>query len=156
MGPLFVIRPARLEEASLLTSLAFQSKANWGHGPSFMAACRADLTVTPDHIAEAAIFVYEEQGLALAIYRLSIDGKTADIALFFVDPSALRRGIGSAMWRHILDECRGRGLTRITVASDPNAVPFYQSLGALQVGTVASESIPGRRLPLLEYKLEAP
>ena len=112
--------------------------------------------MTPNHAAEAATFVDEEHGLALAIYRLSIDGKSADIAFFIVDPSSLRRRIGSAICRHHFDECRRCGRTRDRFTSDLNAVPFSQPLGALQVGTVASESLLGRRLPLLAYKLEAP
>ena len=150
----FVIRPAKPEEATLLTCLAMRSKAHWGYDAAFMAACRTELTVTQEQIAEAATFVYEEQGRALATYGLDIDGSMADIAFFYVDPSALRRGIGSEMWRHLLDECRRQGIAKITIVSDPNAERFYLSLGAQPVGTVASESIPGRRLPTLEYALE--
>ena len=148
-----VIRLAKPEETTLLTCLAIRSKAHWGYDASFMAACRTELTVTPDHIAEEATFVYEERGRVHAIYRLEIHDRKADIALFFVDPSVLHRGIGTEMWRHLLVECRRRGIAKITIASDPNAVSFYKSLGALPTGTVASESIPGRELPLLEYAL---
>ncbi len=148
------IRLARPEEAPVLTHLAIRSKAHWGYDASFMKACNSELTVTTDQIAERATFVFEEQAVALAFYRIEIEAETADIASFFVDPFELRRGIGTKMWRHLLDLCRQQGTVRITIASDPNAVDFYQSLGAQPIGTVPSESIAGRSLPLLEYLLE--
>ena len=149
-----MIRLAKPEETTLLTCLAMRSKAHWGYDAAFMAACRGKLTLTPIQIAEGTTYVYEESGRALAICRLDIDGANADIAHFFVDPSALRRGIGTKMWQHLLDKCRRQGVAKVAIVSDPNAEQFYLSLGAQPVGTVASESIPGRRLPLLEYRLE--
>ena len=150
------IRLARPEEAPVLTRLAIRSKAHWGYDASFMAACNSELTVTADQIAERATFVFEEQARALAFYRVEVEAETADIALFFVDPFELRRGIGTKMWHQLLDLCRRRGAIRITIASDPNAADFYLSLGAKPVGTVPSESVAGRSLPLLEYALVHP
>jgi GNAT superfamily N-acetyltransferase len=119
-----------------------------------MAACNSELTVTADQIAERTTFVFEEQTRALAFYQIEVEAETADIALFFVDPSAIRRGIGTKMWLHLLNLCRRRGVIKITIASDPNAVEFFLSLGARQIGTAQSESVAGRSLPLLEYLLE--
>ena len=150
------IRLAMPVEAPALTRLAIRSKAHWGYDASFMAACNSELTVTADQIAERTTFVFEEQARALAFYRVTLDAETADIALFFVDPSALRRGIGTKMWCHLLDLCRRHGAIRITIASDPNAADFYLSFGARPIGTVPSDSIAGRSLPLLEYALEHP
>ena len=45
------IRLARREETHALSELAFLSKAYWGYDEDFMAACRAELTVTPADIA---------------------------------------------------------------------------------------------------------
>ena len=148
------IRLARPEEPPVLTRLAIRSKAHWGYDASFMAACNTELTVTADKIAERTTFVFEEQARALAFYRITLDAETADIALIFVDPSELRRGIGTKMWAHLLDLCSRHGANRITIARDPNAVEFYQLLGARPFGTVPSESVAGRNLPLLEYLLE--
>lgn len=40
------------------------------------------------------------------------------------------------------------------IEADPNAEDFYQRMGAIRVGTIASEVCGQRReLPLLEYRL---
>lgn len=38
---------------------------------------------------------------------------------------------------------------------DPDAVPFYEAMGARHAGAVPSGSIPGRMLPLMELRLQA-
>ncbi|MEE8545291.1 MAG: hypothetical protein V3T29_05715 [Alphaproteobacteria bacterium] len=59
-----MIRPARPGEAAALTDLALRSKAHWGYDAAFMAACRAELTVTPAQAASGLVQVYEEGGRA--------------------------------------------------------------------------------------------
>jgi hypothetical protein len=39
------LRPARPEEATLLTGLCLRSKAVWGYSDEFMRACRSKLTL---------------------------------------------------------------------------------------------------------------
>ena len=41
------LRPARPDEADLLTELCLRSKAVWGYDDAFMRACRAELTLSP-------------------------------------------------------------------------------------------------------------
>ena len=48
---------------------------------------------------------------------------------------------------------RGGGFTAFTVDADPGAEGFYRRMGAVRVGTSASGSIPGRRLPRLRYEV---
>ena len=53
------IRPARADEAEILTDLSLRSKAFWGYDAGFLARCRAVMTVKarniethPHHVAE--------------------------------------------------------------------------------------------------------
>jgi GNAT superfamily N-acetyltransferase len=70
--------------------------------------------------------------------------------MLFVDPDAMRRGIGQALLADALGIAAGAGATRVRIEADPNATPFYERAGAVRVGDVPSGSIPGRVLPLLE------
>ncbi|MCG6496213.1 hypothetical protein MCM47_18115 [Kitasatospora sp. A2-31] len=47
------------------------------------------------------------------------------------------------------------GSRRLTIDADPNAEPFYLAMGATRIGTTASESVPGRELPLLGLEIAA-
>jgi ADP-ribose pyrophosphatase len=76
------------------------------------------------------------------------------ISMFFVDPSRQGMGVGRRLFDAAVARCRLRnpGLTRLTVASSPNAVPIYAHLGFRREGPPAEESgirfVPmGRRLP---------
>ncbi len=148
------IRRVQRGEARALSDLAFRSKAHWGYDAAFMHACKAELRVTPADIASACLFVYDEDGRALAFYRLDMEDPAADIGLFFVEPEALGRGVGRAMWRHLVEQARASGATKITIVSDPNAEGFYRRMGAERVGTAPSVSIRGRDLPYLEFDLD--
>jgi len=44
----------------------------------------------------------------------------------------------------------------MTIRADPFAQGFYESMGAVCVGSTRSDAIPGRRLPLMVYDVEAP
>ena len=148
-----MIGPARPDEAEALSDLALRSKAHWGYDAAFMAACRAELTVTPAQAASGLVQVYEEGGRAFGFYLLEVRNGSADVAMLFVEPAAIGRGIGRALWQHLVAEARRLELAKVTIESDPNAEAFYRAMGATTVGTAPSASIPGRRLPLMELAL---
>lgn len=149
------IRRARPDEAVQLTDLVMRSKAHWGYDDAFMALCRVELAVTPARIARGAVFVYDAGAGPEGLYALSVDGDEGVVELMFVDPAAIGRGIGAALWRHMEAEAAGRGVRRLTVDSDPQAEGFYQAMGARTIGRAPSGSIPGRTLPHLEKILSA-
>ena len=138
----------------MLSALALRSKAYWGYDADFMGACRDELTITPAEIAAGAACVLD-QGRVLGFYRLELQDRIAEVAMFFVDPAAIGQGVGRALWEHLVEQARSLGALRITVASDPHAARFYRRMGARVIGRVPSDSIPDRRLPLLELRLGA-
>ncbi len=72
------------------------------------------------------------------------------MGLCFVEPDAIGRGVGRALYSHVMRAARELGFTRITIDSDPNAEPFYRRMGARPVGRTPSGSTAGRELPVLE------
>ncbi|XWW93446.1 hypothetical protein V2A60_001379 [Cordyceps javanica] len=55
--PTPTIRRPHPDEAPILTDLALSAKAYWGYDASFMAAARAELTITASDIAQHDIYV---------------------------------------------------------------------------------------------------
>ena len=150
------IRPARPDEAALLSDLAVRSKSAWGYGTGMVDAFRDELTVESDSIAGWHIHVAADGDDLAGFYALSVqaDGVTGEIELMFVEPGRMRRGIGRALWAHLVDTARSIGLTRILIDADPYAEPFYRAMGARRTGEAPSASIPGRMLPRLEVHLD--
>jgi GNAT superfamily N-acetyltransferase len=143
------IRRAQLADAAVLTSLTLTSKAVWGYDAGFMAACRAELTITPQSILRQPTHVIERHGQSLGFYQLRIGGAAAEVAQFFIAPAMLRRGLGRRLWAHLESTAQGAGAARLEVDSDPHAEGFYLAMGMRRVGEAPSGSIAGRMLPRL-------
>jgi len=150
-----IIRRARERDAAGLTGLALRSKAVWGYDAAFMAACRAELTITADGIAARPTWVLEERGAILDFYQLRIAGRMAEVAQFFIAPGSLRGGLGRRLWAHLEAQARAAGCSRLEVGSDPHAEGFYRAMGMMRCGDAPSGSIPGRALPHLRKELSA-
>jgi 2-polyprenyl-3-methyl-5-hydroxy-6-metoxy-1,4-benzoquinol methylase len=144
------IRPARVEEAGALTELAMRSKAHWGYDEAFMAACRDELTIRPEHVPN--VDVAELDGAIVGMVRLE-PGTIEDL---FVEPDVIGTGVGAALFRHVVRRAASEGMRALLVDADPNAEGFYRSMGAVRVGEAPSASIPGRVLPQLEVRVPPP
>jgi GNAT superfamily N-acetyltransferase len=145
------IRRAQPADAAVLTSLALASKAVWGYDARFMAACRAELTITPESTARQPTHLIERQGQVLGFYQLRIDGALAEVAQFFIAPAMLRRGLGRRLWAHLDQTARAAGARQLD--SDPHAEAFYLAMGMRRIGTAPSGSIAGRMLPRLAKEI---
>lgn len=147
------IRHATYAEADALTELAMRSKAYWGYDEVFMAQCREELTVKPEAIEAGQVWVAEDDGRLLGVLELTRDDDAVDVRLIFVEPGLVGSGVGRMLWDHAEAQARAIGVTTLTVDADPNALGFYQRMGARVVGRVPSGSIPGRSLPRMAKAL---
>ncbi|MFE0461663.1 GNAT family N-acetyltransferase [Kitasatospora sp. NPDC058965] len=143
MDSVLQIRPARPEEAGPLSELALRSKGHWGYDEAFLAACRAELTLRPALLAAGRALVAERGGAVLGFALFG--GHELD--MLYVEPAAIGQGVGSALFRAVLELARAAGTAEFTVDADPNAADFYRAMGARRTGEVPSGSIPGRVLP---------
>jgi N-acetylglutamate synthase-like GNAT family acetyltransferase len=150
-GPRASIRPARADEAGLLSDLALRSKAHWGYDADFLEACRAELAVSADYIRRAPVFVLEEDGRVVGFYGLREQGTELELLYLFVEPAVIGGGHGRRLWEHAVWTAARLGFQKITIESDPYAEAFYLAMGARRVGVVPSSARPGRVLPLLHF-----
>jgi GNAT superfamily N-acetyltransferase len=147
------VRRARTDEADALTELAMRAKASWGYPPEFMAACRAELTMSRQKIAGCEMWVAELDGRLAGMIALRVDGAAAELNDFFVEPDLQGRGVGGALMARFIEACRAAGCVRVRVDADPNAEPIYARFGFRTIGRSPSGSIPGRFLPRMELRL---
>ncbi|HEY7548230.1 MAG TPA: GNAT family N-acetyltransferase [Hyphomicrobiaceae bacterium] len=147
-------RPGRPEEAEALSALCLRSKLHWGYDSNFMRLCEGVLRIDPAAIAEGRVFVVvnEPNDVPLGVAVIALRETDAELTHLFVEPSAIGEGLGAALFLVAMEWTHERGARRLLIASDPNAKGFYERMGAMCVGGVPSESIPGRSLPLLRYE----
>ena len=148
------LAPAVPEQAALLTGLAFRSKSHWGYPVSWLEEWRPTLTVTGEQIASESVVVARLDAAVVGFYALHVDGARASVEHLWVEPAAMGRGVGRALFAHAAAEAASRGCDVLEIDSDPNAEPFYVAMGAVRTGTVAAPvaGLP-RELPRLELRL---
>jgi N-acetylglutamate synthase-like GNAT family acetyltransferase len=138
----------------MLSALAMRSKAHWGYDAAFLEACREDLTLSPQEIAESVSLVCERDAQVIGFSRVVLmDERTAELDSLFVDPTAIGTGAGKLLWERSVAAARGLGAQDLVLQSDPHAEGFYLSRGARRIGEAASALIPGRSLPLMHFDL---
>jgi GNAT superfamily N-acetyltransferase len=148
-----VLRAARPEECAELGELCLRSKAWWGYDEAFIAACREELAIRADDVGPM-LCVAEAAGRPAGVAQLSSDGGDWHVDKLFVDPPFIGRGVGAALMRWATETARAMGAVRLVIEADPDAAGFYRRHGAVDAGTVASGSIPGRRIPRLVLALD--
>lgn len=152
----FKIRAAKPGEAEALSALCVRSKAHWGYDADFMRLSAVSLTVSTELIASGRVVVAEDpvgRVLGVAAVAPMEKGGSYDLDRLFVEPDALRRGVGQALMRAVEKIARDEGAARLVILADPNASAFYERMGAVRVGDAPSDSIPGRVLPLFQLDL---
>lgn len=147
-------RPARPGEAAALTALVRRSKAHWGYGAEFLAACAPQLRVGEEELALRRVVVAENgRGRLLGVASLEdldppdgtdgggeADGsRAARLGLLFVEPAAIGRGVGRLLYRDAVRRAAELGFRRLLIDADPHAAGFYRAMGAVP----AAGSPPG-------------
>lgn len=144
------LRAARPGEADALTGLVMRSKAHWGYGAEFLAACAPELRIGAGDEVRRRIVVAEGaggaggprsgDGRAAVLGLASLDGEPplGRLGLLFVEPAAIGGGVGRLLYRDVLRRAAGLGFRQLLIDADPHAAGFYRAMGA-----VASDPGPG-------------
>ena len=147
------IRRGRREEAGDLTALAIRSKSHWGYSAEFMALVRPEMTLSGDEVADDETWTLEDgAGRLIGFYRI-VPTEPAVLEDLWVEPQAMGAGHGRLLLEHAVATARALGVTALELDADPNAVGFYERMGARQVGDTPSAIVPGRRLPRMRIDL---
>jgi ribosomal protein S18 acetylase RimI-like enzyme len=145
---------AQPRDAAALTEIAFAAKRHWNYAETWIRGWADLLTITPEYLREHLTFLMATNREILGFAAIEFTEGEAVIQHLWVRPSAMRRGIGAALFAACETAAREAGATRLIVESDPHAEGFYQRMGAVTIGRVAArmESVE-RFLPRLEKRL---
>jgi GNAT superfamily N-acetyltransferase len=149
----FTIRPARKGEAAMLTELCIRSKAHWGYDAAFMAAAVRLLRIGEREIGDGGVLValMAEVPCGVASIVPLRRPQWCELSHLFVAPERFGRGIGRALFEAAVALAATHGASHISILSDPNAVAFYERLGARRRGQAPSGVVRNRMLPLFEF-----
>lgn len=145
------IRTALPDEAAELTQLALRSKAMWGYNDAFMIKCMKTLQVTPKEIEENEAMVLTRADNAIGFYLMtSLTTINAELEYLYVEPDFTRLGFGAMLFEHARDTAKLQGYSSLFLQSDPNAVGFFDRMGAKIIGRQSSWNLSGYENVLME------
>lgn len=147
------IRPARASEIAGLSILCLRSKAVWGYSADFLAACRAKLTLRSEDLLASHVAVASRRGHVRAVVQTTARAGYSTLDKLFVDPKALRTGIGRLLFAEAVRVALDSGARTLVIDSDPAAAGFFRRMGAADAGEVACDCVPGYSLPRLVLTL---
>lgn len=151
------IRRATPDEADALTVIAHAAKRHWGYPENWIAQWQAELTLTPEFIANNEVFVAVTNGEIAGCCALVSSGPLAELEHMWIDPRQMGRGVGRALFAHTKGRARAIGFAELELSADPNAEGFYLRMGAEPIGEVPAD-IDGthRVLPRMKVQLGVP
>jgi GNAT superfamily N-acetyltransferase len=134
-----VIRPARLDERSLLIELQRRASLIWEEDRNALLAHPDAIDLPADQIAGGHVFVWVENGEALGFgVVLPREDGGAELDGLFVEPDDWGRGIGRRLVGHALELARSRGCRALNVVANKRALGFYLRCGFEALGEVAT------------------
>ena len=131
--------PERLRE------IAAAAKGHWGYDPELVAGWAATMRLPDEPI------VAERDGRVVGWASVERRGDVLWLEDLWVEPGAMGRGVGRELFERAKE--LGAGCARMEWEADPNAVPFYERMGAAYVRDSAPSEW-GRVLPVLGVSLD--
>lgn len=132
------LRRAQPDDAAALTGIAFVAKRHWNYPEAWIRVWADLLTITPEYIREYPTFVISTDREILGFASIELTGSDALIQHLWVKPSAMKRGMGAALFAACETAASASGATRLSVESDPHAEGFYQRMGAVTISRIAA------------------
>ena len=161
-GSPYLIRAAVPSDASILTEIAHAAKRHWGYREEWIREWASVLVITPELVRRTPVFLAEhsiDQGEPAGFCALLDRVDAWSLEHLWIQPRAMGSGLGRSLFDHAVRHIRwahnesGRPLpVTLRIESDPNAVGFYERMGARRLGMVRADVAGERRaLPYLEY-----
>jgi GNAT superfamily N-acetyltransferase len=85
-------------------------------------------------------------GQVLGFATTVVCGEGLELEDLFVDPGAMRRGVGTRLVSALVAQAASDGVPWVEVTANPHAAAFYASVGFAAVGTVETRFGPAPRL----------
>jgi GNAT superfamily N-acetyltransferase len=143
------VRPATAGDVPRLREIARAAKGAWGYDSEQVEEWARSLAFPSER--ETWVAQLDDRAVAFAaLLPPQVDGVSV-LDDLWVDPLYFGDGIGTILFRHAAMRARKLGATALELEAEPNAVGFYEVMGASQVRTAISGW--GRELPVMRLEL---
>ena len=145
-----MIRDAAPGEVAALEALQRRASDVWEEYREQLAAHPDAIALDPALVSAGRVRVFEQDGLRVGFsVLLPAHEGSCELDGLFVEPAAMRGGVGRALIADAAERARAEGARRISVIANPRAIEFYE-----RVGFVAGEPAETRFGPAVWMHLE--
>ena len=146
-----MIRRGSAAEGGRLKEIAIASKGHWGYEPERVRdwADRGDFG--RETLERLALFVAEAEGRTIAWASVESREQAAWLADLWVEPAWIGKGVGTLLFRRAAEHARTSGAHVLEWEAEPNALGFYEKMGARRLRDSTSEW--GRTLSVMGVDL---
>ena len=148
----FVIRKAKAEEAIFLSNLALRSKSYWGYSEEFIEACRPHIYVDKEYIEKWPVVVAELNNNIIGFFSLKQIDSENRLDNLWIEPKFIKCGYGKILFSESIKHAKDLGWNYFRLAGEPDAVTFYEKMGATLIGEIQSRLRDDLFLPHMEIK----
>lgn len=100
------------------------------------------------------LFVADEDGAVVGFGQLDLE--SGQVMAVYVAPEAARRGVGTAILRHLEEMAKMHGWYLLHLTASLNAVPFYEQMGYEAVGPFVHHVASDVELPCVNMRKQFP
>jgi len=125
-----LIRRADPGEGEALRTIAIAAKAHWGYELECVRAWAEQGDFSPAGLTAKEVFVADLDGRLVGWASLIDQGDVCWLDDLWVEPEAMRQGVGTQLFHRALERARQLGAMRVEWEAEPNATGFYEKMGA--------------------------
>ena len=151
--PTVLISRGDAAQGARLKEIAIASKSHWGYEAARVREWADGGDFSRESLEKLALFVAESDGRIVAWASVEPRGEVAWLADLWVEPGWIGHGIGARLFREAAEHARAGGAATMEWEAEPNALGFYEKLGARHIRDTTSEW--GRTLQVLGVDLHA-
>ena len=130
-----------------LLELQRRSSLVWEEYREQLLAHPEVIEVPVDALAAGNVRVAVREGQLVGFATvLPVSAAAGELDGLFVAPELMRIGLGRVLVEDAVAIARDRGMTRLEVTANPRALEFYEKVGFVTVGEVATQFGPGIRM----------
>jgi GNAT superfamily N-acetyltransferase len=152
------IRYAEPAERGALGDLHRRSSYVWPEDRAMLEAHPDALGIAPEAIASRRVRVAVGEGGELLGFAVVADGggDVCELDDLFVDPEAMRQGVGRALVEDAADTAFAGGYREMTVVAHPRKFPFYRSVGFVPGEAAQTRFGPAVRMRRKRARVDQP
>ena len=141
------IRTAELRDHDELQAVRQRSSLSNEGDRDFILANPDTLTYDPTPLAHGRTRVAINDGRIVGFVTVAGDDEL-ELEALFIEPSSMREGVGGALVRTVIEGARAKGITRINVTANAHALEFYDAVGFVNGGPIATRAGTAMRMHL--------